>query len=349
MGDWYVSKQAWIHIWYVSKPVPPCHGTPWWYVQTTQQPQKPHTQQTHVTFALKQWRCLSVLCWTYHARGVSVVSPKCPLPCIVHTSENTLWLTRASDWALAQGYTGSTLWHTVQTTCLSKEGPLPRILSGPRWLEARQSCQIASIAKAKGCVLCNGALSLSLSVSLSLCLSVSFSLSLSLSLSLMWSFGPELRTLFPLTAFKNARNPKFVQNLSQRFPSDCFLSFLSGGLKFGKICQNLSENYRFSNFDKFFQISVPLTGTPQNNRWDKFWTNLGFRAFLKAVRGEKGSQGQNLCQQTFLRLKALRAEADDPPEACPWRGTTFLELLCLFRRVTGLLEASALVSWGLLH
>ena len=27
---------------------------------------------------------------------------------------------------------------------------------------------------------------------------------------------PELRTLFPLTAFKNARNPKFVQNLSQR-------------------------------------------------------------------------------------------------------------------------------------
>ena len=26
-GIWYVSKRAWIHIWYVSKPVPPCHGT----------------------------------------------------------------------------------------------------------------------------------------------------------------------------------------------------------------------------------------------------------------------------------------------------------------------------------
>ena len=30
------------------------------------------------------------------------------------------------------------------------------------------------------------------------------------------SLGQELRTLFPLTAFKNTPNPKFVQNLSQR-------------------------------------------------------------------------------------------------------------------------------------
>ena len=28
MGIWYVSKRAWIHVWYVSKPVPPCDGTP---------------------------------------------------------------------------------------------------------------------------------------------------------------------------------------------------------------------------------------------------------------------------------------------------------------------------------
>ena len=28
MGIWYVSKRAWIHIWYESKPVPPCDGTP---------------------------------------------------------------------------------------------------------------------------------------------------------------------------------------------------------------------------------------------------------------------------------------------------------------------------------
>ena len=33
----------------------------------------------------------------------------------------------------------------------------------------------------------------------------------------VWVFRTEpLRTLFPLTAFKNAPNPKFVQNLSQR-------------------------------------------------------------------------------------------------------------------------------------
>ena len=28
MGIWYVSKRAWIHVWYVSKPVHPCDGTP---------------------------------------------------------------------------------------------------------------------------------------------------------------------------------------------------------------------------------------------------------------------------------------------------------------------------------
>ena len=92
-----------------------------------------------------------------------------------------------------------------------------------------------------------------------------------------------LRTLFPLTAFKNARNPEFVQIC----PSDCFWGFQSGGLKFGKICQNLKNGNFRTNFDNFFQISVPLTGTPKNNRWDKFWTNLGFRAFLNAVRGKR--------------------------------------------------------------
>ena len=27
-GIWYLSKRAWIHIWYVSKSVPRCHSTP---------------------------------------------------------------------------------------------------------------------------------------------------------------------------------------------------------------------------------------------------------------------------------------------------------------------------------
>ena len=54
-----------------------------------------------------------------------------------------------------------------------------------------------------------------------------------------------------------------------------------------KFVKNLKNGNFRTIFDKFFQISVPLTGTPQNNRWDKFWTNLGFRAFLKAVRGKR--------------------------------------------------------------
>ena len=34
-------------------------------------------------------------------------------------------------------------------------------------------------------------------------------------------------------------------------------------------------------------MSVPRTGTPKSNRWDKFWTNLGFGVFLNAVRGKR--------------------------------------------------------------
>ena len=52
----------------------------------------------------------------------------------------------------------------------------------------------------------------------------------------------------PLTAFKNAPNPKSVD---------------------------------------FLQRSNPHDRDPQNNRWGKFWTNLGFGAFLNAVRGER--------------------------------------------------------------
>ena len=68
--------------------------------------------------------------------------------------------------------------------------------------------------------------------------------------------------------------------------SDCFGGTQSGQ-KIVKDCQNLSENYGFSNFYNFLQIFDPLTGTPQNNRWDKFGTNLGLGAVLKAVRGKR--------------------------------------------------------------
>ena len=89
----------------------------------------------------------------------------------------------------------------------------------------------------------------------------------------------------PFPPLQPSKRPK--PKLVQICPGNCFGGFQSGGLKFEKICQNLSKNYRFSNFDKFFQISVPLTGTPQNNCQDKFWTNLGFGRFSRPVRGKR--------------------------------------------------------------
>ena len=81
--------------------------------------------------------------------------------------------------------------------------------------------------------------------------------------------------------------PPETPSLSKICPGDCSWGFQSGGLKFGKICQNLSENYRFSKFDKFFQISVPLTGTPKNNCWDKSWTKIGVSGVFERCKGEK--------------------------------------------------------------
>ena len=80
----------------------------------------------------------------------------------------------------------------------------------------------------------------------------------------------ELQNLLPLTAFKNAPNPKFVQNLSQRL-------FLGVPVRGSNICKKWSkfENRNFqTSLDNFSQMFDPLTGTPKNNRWDKFWTNL---------------------------------------------------------------------------
>ena len=92
----------------------------------------------------------------------------------------------------------------------------------------------------------------------------------------------DLRTLFPLTAFKNARNPKFVQIC----PSDFFRGFQSGGLKFGKICQNLKNGNFRTVLTKSSKFQSPWLEPPKK-RWKKFWTNLGFRAFLNAVRGKR--------------------------------------------------------------
>ena len=92
---------------------------------------------------------------------------------------------------------------------------------------------------------------------------------------------------FPLQHSKTPRTP----NLSKICPDDCFSGFPSGGRKF---VQNLSKIWKFVwklSFFKFLtnfgQIWVPLIITRKNNRRDKFLTNLGFRAFLSAVRGKR--------------------------------------------------------------
>ena len=55
-----------------------------------------------------------------------------------------------------------------------------------------------------------------------------------------------------------------------------------------EIWKKLPKFVRFQTILTIFSRFQPsLTGTAQNNRWDKFWTNLGFRAFLKAVRGKR--------------------------------------------------------------
>ena len=94
-------------------------------------------------------------------------------------------------------------------------------------------------------------------------------------------------TFFPLTAFKNARNPKLVQNLSQRL----FLGVPVRGPKVWKNnCQNLSENDGFTNFDNFFFILGPLTGTPQKQALGQILDKFGVPGVIECCKGKKVSQ-----------------------------------------------------------
>ena len=94
-----------------------------------------------------------------------------------------------------------------------------------------------------------------------------------------------LRTLFPLTALKNAPNPKICPKF--------VLAIVFGGSgqgewHFSKICQNWKTFIFGHILTNFWQIPVPLIGTSKNcfNHWDRFWT-MGFGAFLHAVRGKR--------------------------------------------------------------
>ena len=88
--------------------------------------------------------------------------------------------------------------------------------------------------------------------------------------------------MFCLYSIQNARTP----NLPKICPIGCFGGFRSGG----RNCANLSKfvwklpfRQILTNFSNIWTPSLQ----PPNNRWDKFWTNLGFGAFLNAVRGKR--------------------------------------------------------------
>ena len=59
-------------------------------------------------------------------------------------------------------------------------------------------------------------------------------------------------------------------------------------LEFVKICQSLSENYRFSNFHKFLTNFSPPEWNPQKQSLGQILDKFGVRGvFLKAVREKR--------------------------------------------------------------
>ena len=78
--------------------------------------------------------------------------------------------------------------------------------------------------------------------------------------------------------------PKFV-------PTIVFRGSNQGDPNLSKICRKFQKRQfpdKFSNFRQIFETNLgsPI-GTPKYNRRDKLWTNLGFGAFLNAVRGKR--------------------------------------------------------------
>ena len=100
----------------------------------------------------------------------------------------------------------------------------------------------------------------------------------------------ELRTLFPLTAFKNAPNPKFVQNLSRRL-------FFGVPIRGTQICQKFAEklkndNFRtiFQFFDKFLTNLGRPDCNPEKQSLGQILDKFGVRGVFECCKGKKGSQ-----------------------------------------------------------
>ena len=102
--------------------------------------------------------------------------------------------------------------------------------------------------------------------------------------------GLLLRTLFPLTAFKNAPSPKFVQNLSWRL-------FFGVPIRGTQICQKFVENLKSVNFrtnfhifDKFLTNLGPPDWNPEKQSSGQILDKFGVRGVFECCKGKKGSQ-----------------------------------------------------------
>ena len=93
----------------------------------------------------------------------------------------------------------------------------------------------------------------------------------------------DLRTLRPLTAFKNTQNPKFVQNLSWGL----FLRVLVRGTE---ICQKFEKISRTAIADKFLTNFSPSDWNPQKQSPRQILDKFGVLGFFECCKGSEGSQ-----------------------------------------------------------
>ena len=109
----------------------------------------------------------------------------------------------------------------------------------------------------------------------------------------------------PLTAFKNAPNPKFVQNLSRRL-------FFGVPIRGTQICQKVVENLKndnfrtnFQNFDKFLTNLRPPDWNPEKQSLGQILDKFGVRGVFECCKGKEGSQPT--CKFTFTTSPEFHA------------------------------------------
>ena len=119
-----------------------------------------------------------------------------------------------------------------------------------------------------------------------------------------------LEPFFPLQDSKKRPEPQICPKF---VPAIVFGGSSQGDWNWSKICPKITVCQILTNF---WQIQVPLTEATQNNLWGKFWTNLGFGAFLKAVRGK----GFAILRYLELRDLNLLVTVTGTAQGLPQRG-----------------------------